>query len=70
VRQGRRRRQATPQRAAAFLGVTGLPTARPGPGPGEQRLIVYQAPPGSRDHDALALLTMIAADDAPTRMAT
>jgi MmyB-like transcription regulator ligand binding domain len=37
---------------------------------GEQRLIVYQAPPGSRDHDALALLTMIAADDAPTRMAT
>ena len=32
---------------------------------GGQRLVVYQAPPGSRDHDALALLTMVAADHAP-----
>jgi transcriptional regulator with XRE-family HTH domain len=29
-----------------------------------QRITIYQAPPGSRDHDALALLAMVAAEEA------
>jgi transcriptional regulator with XRE-family HTH domain len=28
-----------------------------------QRITIYQAPPGSRDHDALALLAMVAAEE-------
>lgn len=34
-----------------------------------QRMTVYQAKPGSRDHDALTLLSMIASRDEPENAA-
>jgi hypothetical protein len=34
-----------------------------------QRMSVYQAEPGSRDHDALTLLSMIARGDEPQNAA-
>ena len=34
-----------------------------------QRISVYQAEPGSRDHDALTLLSMIASGDEPENAA-
>ncbi len=36
---------------------------------GQRRMTVYQAEPGTRDHDALALLSMIASNDEPENAA-